>query len=45
MQKWKYMQSNKEPEWNKYGKSGWELISVVLAKDGSHLGFFKKPQN
>jgi hypothetical protein len=45
MQKWKYMQSNKEPEWNKFGKSGWELISVVVAKDGSYLGFFKKPLN
>jgi hypothetical protein len=45
MQKWKYMQSNKDAEWNKFGKSGWEMVTVLQAKDGSHLAFFKKPLN
>jgi len=45
MQKWKYMQSNKDAEWNKFGKSGWEMVTVLQAKDGSYLAFFKKPLN
>jgi len=45
MQKWKYMQSNKDAEWNKFGKSGWEMVTVLQAKDGTHLAFFKKPLN
>ena len=26
-------------------KSGWEMVTVLQAKDGSYLAFFKKPLN